>query len=104
MGTIINRNTCQDPWWHSVDLKFKKTFPTVRGQRLDVMLDLFNVLDGVGAGAGEFVFLSNDLFRAEGYDPVANEITVSTQDFGRKIPVGFSPFQFRAQLGVQYHF
>jgi len=104
VGTIINRNTCTDPWWHSVDLKLKKSFPTVGGQRFDVMLDLFNVLDGLGASAGEFVFLTDEIFEAQGYDPDTNTITVETSGFGREIPVGFSPFQFRAQLGVQYHF
>ena len=104
VGTVINRNTCRDPWFHSVDLKLKKRFDTFGGQRFDVILDLFNVLDGLGTGGGEFVFLNDNLFRVEDYDPDADEITVSTRQFGNEIPVGFSPFQFRAQLGVQYHF
>lgn len=104
VGTIINRNTCSDPWWHSVDLKLKKGFETVGSQSFDVILDLFNVLDGLGMSAGEYVFRSDQIFQVDGYDPDTNLITVSTSNFGREIPVGFEPFQFRAQLGVQYHF
>ncbi|MFW6193224.1 MAG: TonB-dependent receptor [Gemmatimonadota bacterium] len=104
VGSIISRNTCHDPWFHSVDLKVKKRFDTFGGQRFDVIVDLFNVLDGLGMDAGEFVFTNSSLFTVEDYDPDADEITVSTGQFGNEIPVGFSPFQFRAQVGVQYHF
>jgi len=103
-GSIIGRNTCSNPWWHSVDVKVKKTFETVGDQSFDLILDMFNVLDGLGMGAGEYVFLSDNLFQVEGYDAAEDQITVSTGDFGREIPVGFSPFQFQAQVGVQYHF
>ena len=104
VGTIISRNTCRDPWYHSVDLKLKKRFDTFGGQRFDVILDLFNVLDGMGMDAGEFVFTNDNLFSVQEYDSDAGELTVRTGQFGNEIPVGFSPFQFRAQLGVQYHF
>ncbi len=104
VGSVISRNTCRDPWWHSLDLKVKKTFETVGDQRFDVVFDMFNVLDGLGMDAGEFVFLNNELFTVQGYDAESDVITVSTGQFGNEIPVGFSPFQFRAQFGVQYHF
>ncbi len=104
VGTIISRNTCRDPWFHSVDLKLKKEFDTFGGQRFDVILDLFNVLDGLGMEAGEFVFTNSNLFTVTDYDPDTDQLTVETGRFGDEIPVGFSPFQFRAQIGVQYHF
>jgi outer membrane receptor for ferrienterochelin and colicin len=104
VGSIVSRNTCRDPWFHSVDLKLKKRFTTFGSHRFDVILDMFNVLDGLGMDAGEFVFTNSSLFTVEDYDPDADEITVSTGQFGNEIPVGFSPFQFRAQIGVQYHF
>ena len=104
VGSIISRNTCRDPWYHSVDLKLKKEFDTFGGQRFDIILDMFNVLDGLGMDAGEFVFRNDNLFRVTDYDSDTDQITVSTGQFGDEIPVGFSPFQFRAQIGVQYHF
>lgn len=104
VGTVINRNTCRNPWWHSVDLKLKKTFDVTGTHGFDVVVDLFNVLDGIGAGAGEFVFLEDEIFQVQGYDEATDRITVETSGFGREIPVGFTPFQFQAQVGVQYHF
>ncbi len=104
VGSVISRNTCQNPWWHSVDLKVKKTFQTLGDQSFDLVLDMFNVLDGLGASAGEFVFLEDELFQVEEYDSGAEQVTVSTGQFGREIPVGFTPFQFQAQVGVQYYF
>ncbi|MDP2497006.1 MAG: TonB-dependent receptor [Candidatus Palauibacterales bacterium] len=104
VGSIISRNTCSNPWWHSVDVKVKKTFQTVGDQSFDVIVDMFNVLDGLGMSAGEFVFREDELFQVEGYDSDTDQVTVSTGQFGREIPVGFTPFQFQAQVGVQYHF
>lgn len=104
VGSIVSRNTCRSPWWHRLDLKVKKRFATVGDQSFEVIADLFNVLDGLGVDAGEFVFLEDELFQVESYDPDADELTVSTGEFGREIPVGFEPFQFQAQLGVRYTF
>lgn len=105
VGSVVSRNVCRDPTWHSLDLKLGKGFSTVAGQRLEVVLDLFNLLDGLGLEAGEFVTREPRLFRAEGYDPEADAVIVSTNaSFGRETPVGFEPFQFRAQLGVRYSF
>ncbi len=105
VGTIINRNTCNNPWWHSVDLKLAKAFNIVSGQELELTLDLFNVLDAVGVSAGEFVFKRDALFRAEGYDPDTNEVIYSVFDnFGEELPVGFGQLQFQAQLGARYRF
>ncbi len=117
-GSIINRNTCSDPWWHSLDLKLTKSFRTAGSQRAEIVLDMFNVLDGLGFGAGEFMAHDEALFRAEGYDPDTQEVIYSVRTtqverdgeqvtiprFGRELPVGFEPFQFQAQLGIRYHF
>ncbi len=105
VGGIVSRNACRDPMWHSLDLKLARTIPTLRGQRLEVVVDLFNVLDGLGLDAAEFVTREPRLFRAEGFDPTTDEVTLSVNEsFGRETPVGFEPFQFRAQLGLRYAF
>lgn len=105
IGTIINRNTCENPWWHSFDIQLQKGFRTVSGQSVELTLDLFNVLDALDIGEGEFVFERSTLFRAEGFDPDTNEVIVSTDDrFGEELPVGFGQLQFQAQLGVRYRF
>jgi hypothetical protein len=105
VGEIISRNTCRDPMWHSVDLKLRRALPTFAGQRAELVVDLFNVLDGLGIDAGEFVEVEDRLFTAEGFDAETGETVLSVNGgFGREIPVGFQPFQFRAQLGIRYRF
>lgn len=111
VGQIVPRNTCTNPWFHRVDLEIAQAIPTVGSQHAEVVLDLFNVLDGLGRagilndGAGDFVFEQNQLFTEVGYDQNTNRVIYTTRsDFGRKIPVGFEPFQFQAQLGVRYRF
>ncbi|MDX1623466.1 MAG: TonB-dependent receptor [Gemmatimonadota bacterium] len=105
IGTIINRNTCNNPWWHSVDVKVSKAFRTFSGQEIELTMDLFNLLDAFSIGAGEFVFKRSGLFRAEEYDPETNRIRYSVDErYGQELPVGFGQLQFQAQLGARYRF
>lgn len=54
--------------------------------------------------AGGFVE-EERLFRAEGFDPATGQTVLSVNEgFGREVPVGFRPFQFRAQLGTRHRF
>lgn len=48
-GQIIPRNTCRTPWTNSLDVRLTKEFETTRGQRAELMIDFFNVLNGLGS-------------------------------------------------------
>ncbi len=106
VGTIATRNSCRNPWFNSLDLRFSWQLPTARGQRLEVLVDLFNVLNGIKSDWGKFmgVFGSRqNLLEAEGFDPVSGNVIYSVNDrFGEERPIGFDPFQFQAQLGIRY--
>lgn len=105
IGSIIGRNECRNPWWHRVDVRLNKGFRTFEGQRIELIADLFNVLDAFGLDAGEFVFKENELLQAQGFDPATGEVIYAVnEDYGREIPSGFEPFQFQAQLGIRYEF
>ncbi|MFQ5679166.1 MAG: carboxypeptidase regulatory-like domain-containing protein [Gemmatimonadota bacterium] len=109
IGTIIHRNTCRDPWWHSVNLKIKKDFTAPGGHHFEFIADLFNVLDAFGIDAGEFTFKRSGLFTVPdeddgNFDADEKEVIVRTRDFGQEIPAGFRPSQFQAQLGFRYRF
>ncbi|MBI4539991.1 MAG: TonB-dependent receptor [Gemmatimonadetes bacterium] len=127
VGAIAKRNGCRNPWWHSLDLRLSKEIETVGSQRVELLVDLFNVLDGVGSlfcdeeqaaadaelndgacGWGNFlaVFGSNqNLLRAEAYNAAAGRVIYSVnRDFGTELPSGFDPFQFQAQIGLRYRF
>ncbi|MGH7572722.1 MAG: TonB-dependent receptor plug domain-containing protein, partial [Gemmatimonadota bacterium] len=108
LGRIAERNSCRNPWFHSVDLHLSKGFSFVDGQEIEVIADLFNVLNGLNEDWGQFnaIFGSavNPLEK-EGYDEASNRVIYSVNNgFGDVDPVGFNPLQFQAQLGVRYSF
>lgn len=118
LGRIATRNSCRNPWFNSLDLRLSWEVPTVRGQRVEVLLDLFNLLNGINSDWGRFrgVFGSDrNLLAAEGFNPVTGNVIYSVNravdpesgeitGFGDKRQVGFDPIQFQAQLGVRYRF
>jgi outer membrane receptor for ferrienterochelin and colicin len=118
LDQIAKRNSCRGPWWHSLDLRLSKGFETVRGQRAELLVDLFNVLNGLNSDWGRYMGVftaSTNLLRAESYDPVTQRVRytvnytaaqpgVTERGFGVAQPAGFDPFQFQAQIGVRYRF
>ena len=108
LGRIAARNSCRNPWWHSFDLRLAKSFTTVRGQQAEILLDLFNVLNGINDDWGQFMAVfgsADEPLEARGFDPNTNQVIYSAnRGFGEGAPSGFEPFQFQAQLGVRYRF
>lgn len=108
VGQIARRNSCRNPWFHSVDLRVAKEFRTLRRQRAEFVADIFNVLNGLSSDRGQFlgVFGQNqELLTAERFDAATGNVVYSVnQTFGEERPVGFDPFQFQLQLGVRYRF
>jgi hypothetical protein len=43
-GGIVERNSCRSPWVHDARARLTTVLPLVRGQRLELSADLFNVL------------------------------------------------------------
>ena len=41
----MRRNSCQAPWVTQLNARLTKTFPTARGQSLEVTADIFNLLN-----------------------------------------------------------
>jgi hypothetical protein len=124
LDQIAKRNSCRGPWWHSLDLRLSKEFETLRGQRAELLVDLFNVLNGLNSDWGRYMGVftaSTNLLRAESYDAVTQNVrytvnytaaqpatgttaAVTERGFGVAQPAGFDPFQFQAQIGVRYRF
>jgi hypothetical protein len=44
-GTIMERNSCRTPFQHRLDLSIRQAIPAVRGQRISLQLDIFNILN-----------------------------------------------------------
>ena len=123
-GQIVPRNTCRTPWSNMLDMRLTKEFPTLEGQRAELQVDLFNVLNGVSqifcsddefaedptggvCGLGRFTSVSGssrNIFRPAGFADDAVTYTVS-DSFGREGVVGSNLLlQFQAQIGFKYYF
>jgi hypothetical protein len=121
LESIAKRNSCRGPWWHSLDLRLSKEISTWRGQRAELLLDVFNVLNGLNSDWGRYMGVftgSTNLLRPAStnvYDAATGRVryevnytpatdTTPESGFGVAQPTGFEPFQFQAQLGVRYRF
>ena len=127
LESIAKRNSCRGPWWHSLDLRLSKEISTWRGQRAELLLDVFNVLNGLNSDWGRYmgVFAAQtNLLRpaaANVYDAATGRVRyevnytaarpatdttpeVRESGFGVAQPTGFDPYQFQAQIGIRYRF
>jgi hypothetical protein len=128
VGQIIPRNTCRQPWFNRLDMRLQRTFATVRGQRAELQVDLFNVANGVGqllcnldearaantyhqgtCGWGKYMGVfgaSRNIMHPVSYDRATNRILYDVRDgFGALGMVGTNlNLQFQAQIGLRYHF
>jgi hypothetical protein len=130
VGQIIPRNTCQTPWRNQLDLRLTRGFPTVAGQRAELQVDLFNVLNGLGriiscdsdemraairtgedlpgtCGWGRLTTVSGanrNLFTNPGFSNGQIRYSVSP-NFGKETVVGSNlQLQFQAQVALRYFF
>lgn len=128
---IIDRNTCRMPWRHQLNIRLTKSFGTVRGHRAELMIDFFNVLNGIGrllctedtdgdgvtdadltrgvCGLGRVtgVFGSNrELLEPQRYDPNTSRILYEVESgFGEEDLLGANLLlQFQLQIGFRYFF
>ena len=108
LGRIVTRNSCRNPWFHSLDLRVAKELRTLPGQSAEFVVDVFNVLNGLNSDWGQWmgVFGNNqELLDVARYDAAAGRNVYNVNEtFGDTDPLGFDPFQFQVQLGVRYRF
>ncbi|MEZ4414886.1 MAG: carboxypeptidase regulatory-like domain-containing protein [Gemmatimonadota bacterium] len=114
-GQILTRNVCQGPWQNRVDTRFTFKVPTVTGQRAEITLDVFNVLNllnqswGISEGPQ---FAGLDLLQLRGWDTANNRGIfrptgrLRLDDDGNADPLSVFDLSSRwqMQLGVRYAF
>ncbi|HEX8273425.1 MAG TPA: carboxypeptidase regulatory-like domain-containing protein [Longimicrobiaceae bacterium] len=115
-GRIARRNSCRNPWWNSLDMRISKDVRTFGRQRAELLVDVFNVLNGINEDWGRFVTVATsatNVVRAERFDAATGKVVYSTnyfperdagsRGFGEARPLSFGdPFQFQVQLGLRY--
>ncbi len=71
-GTLLQRNTCRNPWESFVNARVSKIFPTLRGQSFELSLDIFNLPNLLSSSWGVVKqttgFENQAILNANGYD------------------------------------
>ena len=106
-GTIFERNGARAPWRNILDLQLTQSVNTLRGQKVDLMLNVLNVLNLINSEWGQIEFPSNDnvqLLTFSGYG--ANGKPNLNFDNNRSQTLFDKSFasRWQMQFGVRYQF
>lgn len=110
-GGLLERNSCRNPWINFLDARVTKFVPTVRGQTLELSLDLFNVLNFIDRDWGLVDRVSDfeqgpRFLNSVGFDAAANRpiYTFSAPATIERTIFGLNSSRWRMQLGAKYRF
>ena len=105
IGQIADRNAVRNPFVTQVDVRLTQKLPSIRGQRAELTLDVFNAaaLLNHNWGAVRLVPGANQtLLNVIGFDQAAREYRYRVNpNFGRTIKAGN---RYQMQMGVRYQF
>jgi outer membrane receptor protein involved in Fe transport len=108
VGQIATRNSCRNPWINRLDARVTVPIEAGRGPRVELIADLFNVLNLLNEDWGQVLqvgILGQPLLEAEDFDIVTQEFTYSVRSgFGTENPFGFVPRQWQLQLGARVEY
>jgi hypothetical protein len=114
VGQIIPRNTCRNPWFNRLDMTFGYSLPTVRQQRAELVMDVFNVLNLLNNDWGQYKgvtttrrnLLDPRSFQADPANPEQGRILYRVPTtFGERRELGTNlMLQWQLQLALRYHF
>ncbi len=111
-GSFIQRSACRNPWQDFVDMRISWISPNLKGQRIEVQWDIFNVLNLLNSSWGHlnqvatFETADSQFLRAVGYDTVAKRPIYAFSPPPMITNTVYSPTQsrWRMQLGARYLF
>jgi hypothetical protein len=109
-GRILERNSCRNPWFGTLNARFSKAFPTEAGHSVELTTDIYNVLNLVNRRWGLYRVTAPTpawpMLRMRGYDTTKQrgiyELTLPTlrdvQDFEGRWS------RWLAELSIRYTF
>ncbi|MCX6558805.1 MAG: TonB-dependent receptor [Candidatus Aminicenantes bacterium] len=108
-GTIVPRNASREPWYHGLDARIAQDIPlpVLRDNRLQITLDIVNVLNLLNKKWGKSVYVSNQNDTAwtfKGYDAATGKEKIFFTDRLDKFSVSNLGSRWGAQLGLRYSF
>ncbi len=105
IGRIADRNTIRNPFVTQVDVRVSQKLPTLRGQRAELTLDVFNAAALINHNWGAVVVVpgaNQTLLNVIGFDQTTREYRYRVNpNFGRTVKTGN---RYQMQLGVRYQF
>jgi outer membrane receptor for ferrienterochelin and colicin len=107
-GRVLQRNACRQPWSNRVDVRVAQTIPTLRGQGLQLTLDILNFANLLNPEWGRNEFISNQneqLLQRSGTTDTGGQVLLTA--FAPKTTVfqlGDLSSRYQIQLGVKYSF
>jgi len=123
-GSYAQRNSCTGPWTNRLDMKVSRSFETFGGQRAELQLDFFNIVNGVGrlfcdsddqandpfggaCGWGRITTVTGDeLYSVSSFDRANRSYQYRVDSgFGEERTLGNDLLlQFQMQIGFRYYF
>ena len=110
-GHFVQRGACRNPWSEFLNLRGTWQSPAVKGQRVEVAVDVFDVLNLLNSKWGLFNqatgFENGTAFlRAVGYDAAAGRPIYTFTPPPQVVNTVYSPTssRWRIQLGARYRF
>ena len=107
-GSIVERNSARAPWNDFLDARISQQITTVQGQRVELTLDVENVLSLLGSSLGEVRgvdFQRFNLVDFRRYDAEGRQvISFETPDEDDLYEVSDFASRWRMQFGVRYTF
>jgi hypothetical protein len=108
-GTIVARNASREPWNHSLDARIAQDIPIpgLRDHRLQITLDIVNVLNLLDKDWGKLVYVSsqNDVpWALVGIDSATGKQKIQFTDRADIFVRSELASRWQAQLGLRYSF
>ncbi|MEX2570000.1 MAG: carboxypeptidase regulatory-like domain-containing protein [Gemmatimonadota bacterium] len=104
LGRIADRASCRAPWSSRIDVRIARTLPSWRGQRAELVIDVFNFAHLLSSEwGGRYAFGNRQqLLRVDGFDPLTERFQYSVNENVGVTRRSGDPYQI--QLGVRYSF
>ena len=103
LGQRAGRNAIHSEFAGQVDMKIARNFPTLRGQQVELSLDIFNVANLLNSEwGGQTSFGNRNLLNVSGFDQTTQQFRYSVNQNVGVVPEGGNVWQ--VQLGARYAF
>ena len=107
-GRVMARTSCRNPWRAFVDAKAVKSFRTIRGQSVEVVASMFNVLSFLGVGGKIYSvtgFENASLLTRAGYSTALGRGIYNLDGAGRARRFqDVNASRWKLELGARYIF